>query len=55
MFLAEYKRATYLTAICDGARKHEQVSVIAQGPSEEGIVELAAWSSSIAFTGTLPK
>jgi hypothetical protein len=54
MLLAEYKQATNRTAICDGARRHEQVSVIAQGPSEEGIVELAAWHSSIAFTGTLP-
>ena len=55
MFLAECKRATYRTAICDGARKHEQLSVIAQGPSEEGFVELPVWYSSIAFTGTLPK
>ena len=38
-----------------GARQHEQMSIIAEGLSDEDIADLAAWYSSIEFTVTLPQ
>lgn len=43
-----------LEAFRSGERKHEQMSIIAQGLSDEDIADLAAWYSSIAFKVTLP-
>ena len=48
----------YLTAqlanFRSGARQHEQMSIIAEGLSDEDIENLAAWYSSIQFSVTLP-
>ena len=49
----------YLTAQLQhyrsGERRHEQMSIIASGLSDEEIADLAAWYSSIQFTVTLPQ
>jgi cytochrome c553 len=37
-----------------GERRHEQMSIVASGLSDQDIENLAAWYSSIAFTVTLP-
>ena len=44
-----------LKAFKSGARKHEQMSIIAQSLSDEDIGDLAAWFSAIKVTATLPK
>jgi cytochrome c553 len=49
----------YLTAQLEhfrsGERKHEQMSIIAEGLSDEDIADIAAWYSSIQFSVTLPQ
>ncbi len=51
--------AGYLTSqlqhFRSGERQHEQMSIIAQGLSDEDIADIAAWYSSIQFTVTVPK
>ena len=37
-----------------GERQHEQMSIIAQGLSDDDIADIAAWYSSIQFTVILP-
>lgn len=44
-----------LNAFKSGARKHEQMSIIAQGLSEQDIADLAAWYASIEFSVKLPE
>lgn len=44
-----------LVAFRSGERRHEQMSVIAEGLSDADIADVAAWYSSIEFTVTLPK
>lgn len=44
-----------LKAFKSGERKHEQMSIIAQGLSDEDIADLAAWFSAIEVSATLPK
>jgi cytochrome c553 len=38
-----------------GARRHEQMSIIAKGLSDEDIDNLAAWYSSLKVTVEMPK
>lgn len=38
-----------------GERQHEQMSLIAEGLSDEDIADLAAWYSSIEFSVTVPQ
>ena len=49
----------YLTAQLEhfrsGERKHEQMSIIAEGLSDEDIADIAAWYASIQFSVTLPQ
>jgi cytochrome c553 len=51
--------AAYLTkqlnAFRSGERKHEQMSIIAEGLSDADIVNLAAWFSAMKVTVTLPQ
>ena len=44
-----------LEAFRSGARQHEQMSIIAQGLSEEDIGDLAAWYSSLKVTVEMPE
>lgn len=44
-----------LAAFRSGERKHEQMSIIAQGLSDEDIADLAAWYSSLKVTVTMPQ
>jgi cytochrome c553 len=44
-----------LQAFKTGERQHEQMSIIAQGLSEEDIADLAAWYASIKISVELPK
>ena len=44
-----------LDAFRSGERRHEQMSIIASGLSDEDIADLAAWYSSIEFTVTVPE
>lgn len=43
-----------LEAFRSGERRHQQMTIIAQGLSEEDIADLVAWYSSIAITVELP-
>ena len=43
-----------LTNFRTGERKHDQMSIIAEGLSDEDITDLAAWYSSIQFAVTAP-
>ena len=43
-----------LEAFRSGERKHEQMSIIAQGLSDEDIADLAGWYSSLKVTVDLP-
>jgi cytochrome c553 len=43
-----------LQAFRSGERKHEQMSIIAQGLSDEDIADLAAWYSSVKVTAEMP-
>ena len=43
-----------LNAFRSGARQHQQMSIIAQGLSDEDIADLAAWYSAIEVTATMP-
>ena len=43
-----------LKAFKSGERQHQQMSIIAQGLSDEEIADLAAWYSTIEVTATLP-
>jgi cytochrome c553 len=51
--------ADYLTTqlhhFRSGDRKHEQMSIIAAGLSDQDIANVAAWYASIQFTVTLPQ
>ena len=44
-----------LHAFQSGARKHEQMTIIAKGLSEEDVANLAAWYSSLKVTVEMPK
>jgi cytochrome c553 len=44
-----------LKAFRSGERKHEQMSLMAQGLSDEDIRDLAAWYSAMTVTVTVPK
>jgi cytochrome c553 len=44
-----------LQAFRSGERKHEQMSIIAQGLTDDDIADLAAWYSSLRFTVTVPE
>jgi cytochrome c553 len=44
-----------LNAFRSGERKHEQMSIIAQGLSDEDIRDLAGWYSSLKVTVELPQ
>lgn len=44
-----------LQAFKAGTRQHEQMSIIAQGLSEDDITNVAAWYSSIKISVTMPE
>ena len=44
-----------LEAFRSGERKHEQMSIIAQGLTDEDIADLADWYSSLKITVTVPQ
>lgn len=46
--------AEQLKAFRSGARQHQQMSIIAEGLSDEDIADLAAWYSAIEVTATMP-
>jgi cytochrome c553 len=43
-----------LQAFRSGERKHEQMTIIAQGLSDGDMADLAAWYSSLKITVTMP-
>ena len=47
--------ARQLEAFRSGERQHEQMSIIAQGLSDEDIADLAAWYSSLKITVEMPQ
>jgi cytochrome c553 len=47
--------ARQLEAFRSGERQHPQMSIIAQGLSDEDIADLAAWYSSIKITVEMPE
>jgi cytochrome c553 len=44
-----------LEAFRSGERRHEQMSIIAEGLTDEDIADLAAWYSSIQFEVRIPQ
>jgi cytochrome c553 len=44
-----------LKAFRSGERKHEQMSIIAQGLSDEDIRDLVSWYSSLKISVEMPK
>ncbi len=46
---------TQLHAFKSGARQHQQMSIIAQGLSDEDIANVAAWFSSLKVTVEMPQ
>ena len=44
-----------LEAFKSGERQHPQMSIIAQGLSDEDIADLAAWYASIKLTAEMPQ
>lgn len=46
--------STQLKAFRSGERQHEQMSIIAQGLSDEDIADLAAWYASLKITVQMP-
>ena len=44
-----------LKAFKSGERKHEQMSIIAQGMSDEQMADVAAWYSQIKIKAEMPK
>jgi len=46
--------STQLKAFRSGARQHAQMTIIAQGLSDEDIADLAAWYSSLKITVEMP-
>jgi len=44
-----------LLAFKSGERQHEQMSIIAQGLSDEDIADLAAWYASVKVTVEVPE
>ena len=44
-----------LEAFRSGERQHEQMTIIAQGLSDEDIADLAAWYSSLKITVEIPE
>ena len=47
--------ASQLHAFKSGARKHDQMSIIAQGLSDEQMANVAAWYSSIKIKVEMPQ
>ena len=47
--------AKQLNAFKSGERKHEQMSIIAQGLSDADIANIAAWFAAMKVTVTLPQ
>ncbi len=44
-----------LKAFKTGARKHDQMSIIAEGLSDEDAADIAAWYARIKVTATMPE
>ena len=44
-----------LEGVQSGERQHEQMSIIAQGLSDEDIADLAAWYASMKITAEMPQ
>lgn len=44
-----------LKAFRDGTRQNDQMSIMAQGLSDDDMTNLAAWYSSIKVTATMPQ
>ena len=44
-----------LRAFKTGARKHDQMSIIAEGLSDEDAADIAAWYAKIKVTATMPE
>jgi len=44
-----------LKAFRDGTRQNDQMSIMAQGLSDDDMANLAAWYSSIKVTATMPQ
>lgn len=44
-----------LKAFKTGARKHDQMSIIAEGLSDEDAADIAAWYAKIKVTATMPE
>ena len=44
-----------LKAFKTGARKHDQMSIIAEGLSDEDMADIAAWYAKIKVTATMPE
>lgn len=51
---SEIYLARQLEAFRTGERRHEQMSIIAEGLSDEDIADLVAWYSSIRFKVEMP-
>jgi cytochrome c553 len=44
-----------LKAFKTGARKHDQMSIIAEGLSDEDAADIAAWYAKVKVTATMPE
>ena len=44
-----------LKAFKTGARKHDQMSIIAEGLSDEDMADIGAWYAKIKVTATMPE
>ncbi len=53
------EQASYIVkqmkAFKTGARKHDQMSIIAEGLSDEDAADIAAWYAKIKVTATMPE
>jgi len=52
---SEIYLVTQLEHFRSGERQHEQMSIIAEGLTDQDIADIAAWYSSIQFSVTLPQ
>ncbi|MEE2950561.1 Cytochrome c553 [Fulvimarina manganoxydans] len=52
---SRYYLKDQLEAFRSGRRQHQQMSIIAQGLSDEDIADLVAWYSAIEVTATMPQ
>ena len=52
---SRYYLKEQLEAFRSGRRQHQQMSIIAQGLSDEDIADLSAWYSAIEVTATMPE